>query len=72
MSNVLKRPASTNAEYKAEAERLSHEMDLLFEKMDSSRAESERIKVETKVISDRIDKRLDELEKFVQSLSSAA
>ena len=72
MSNVLKRQAPTNAEYKAEAERLSREMDLLFEKMEMTHAESERLKKECDVIGAHTDKILTELEQMVKSFSAAA
>ncbi len=72
MSNVLKRPAPTNSEYKAEAERLSHEMDLLFEKMDRTHAESDRLKRKCDVIGAHTDRILTELEQIVKSFPAAA
>jgi hypothetical protein len=71
MSDVIKRPAKTDAEYKAEVERLMQEMDLLFEQMDKDRAESEKLKAESKVIEARSKTKLAELEKLVKSLSTA-
>ncbi len=71
-SNAVKQKATTNAEYKAEAERLSREMDRMFEEMDETRAASKRLQAEMKVIAARTDKRLAELQKLVDSLSGIA
>lgn len=58
----------TVAEYKAAIDRLLQEMDSLNMRMQQDRAEIERLKAETRIISAHIDTTLDSIEKQVAAL----